>query len=143
MNWGSSGTCTTSLALRNSTPRPLIPGTQSAFRACWAVGPSPDESTRKWLVGEQSSKCQEPNPPDSPPSVAGGGPPSMGGKPTPEPPEVAPPLLVEALVLPSPPMTTTPLGVPTTAFVSGWVYSSYVSALKRESGLEPPQPVDP
>jgi hypothetical protein len=66
----------------------------------------------------------------------------MGGRPTPELPDVAPPLLVEALVLPSPPMTTTPLGVPTTAFVSGCVYSSYVSALKRESGLWPPQPVE-
>ena len=51
-----------SLALRIWTPWPLIPGTHAAFSACCAFAPKPDESIRKCEVGEQSSKCQKPNP---------------------------------------------------------------------------------
>src|SRR5579883_1497743 len=78
----------TSLADRFWTPRPLIPGTHDAPSACCALAPSPDESTRKFDVGEQSSKCQKPNPPEGPPST----PPSASTPPSPtEPPSPAKP----------------------------------------------------
>src|SRR5580658_10916817 len=80
-NCGWSGTVMTSLALRISTPKPLIPGTHAAPRACSALSPNPEESARKWDVGEQSSKCQKPKPPvsDPPSSLPEGMPPSPTG----------------------------------------------------------------
>src|SRR5579859_7905266 len=99
VNCGSSGTWTRSLTLRIATPRPLIPGTQAAFRACCALAPSPEESARKWEVGEQSSKCHWPNA-DAP------GPPSVNAPPSS--PIGPPPLLLLALPL----LLLTPLLLP-------------------------------
>src|SRR5450432_4469040 len=75
-----------SLAERNSTPWPLMPATQSAFNACCALAPKPEESAKKCDFGEQSSKCQKPKlpplpgslPPEpalAPPTLTGGAPP--------------------------------------------------------------------
>src|SRR6185312_6467818 len=157
----------TSLALRIWTPWLLIPGTQSALSACWALAPNPEESARKCEVGEQSSRCQKPNPPLSglPPSTPTippvPKPPPMPGLPpvpklpaTPPSAPVMPPVPVLGagaaataatsagtnVVSPFGPIVVVPLGVPTTALVSGSVYSSNVCAANFGSPVLSAQP---
>src|SRR6478735_6968264 len=101
-----------------------MPATHAAFSACCALAPSPEESTKKCELGEQSSKCQRPNPPSepglpSPPSPSPASPPLPTAPPLPAVP-APPPLLAPALpgapatdtepplpVLPPPPTPTT------------------------------------
>src|SRR6185312_1146836 len=75
-----------SLPLRIWTPWPDKPGTQAALSGCVALAPNPEESIRKCEVGEQSSKCQKPEPPP-PPEM----PPDPICPPKPEPPVATPP----------------------------------------------------
>src|SRR3954468_18136788 len=160
VNSGSSATCTTSLAERNCTPMPSMLGTQLDLSACCALAPPPEESSKKFVVGLQSSKFQK-----ACPLLSGVPPPSTPLPPKPRPPEPpVPPDLPAAPVPPSVaatvsaelcvaaaetppavvgvPIVVTPDGSPTIALVSGSVYSSLVCAAKRGStGGGPSQPL--
>src|SRR5438105_3074324 len=121
------------------TPRPEMPLTQDPWRACWALAPSPEESTRKFDVGEQSSKCHCPKPPGGPASTE---PPSPNTTP-PSGPTAMGPLPVAVLPVASAicsadgsvagGIAVTPEGDPMIALVSGSSYSSFVCAANRLS----------
>src|SRR5262245_41711114 len=66
VNCGWSAIWTMSFLSPNLTASPLIPGTQLRLSACCAWAPFPDESMRKFELGEQSSKRQNPDGPLGP-----------------------------------------------------------------------------
>src|SRR6266542_3139127 len=160
VNWGSSGTCTTSFTFANPTPRPLMPGTQEPPRACCALKLLPEESIKKFDRGEQSSKRQKPLGPDpcGPPSeelppnpLSANEPPDPIVPPPPEPP--APPPSIggdpESTMMPPSAFAAGAVAAgismvrdPSTivALVSSSVYSSHVSALNFSSGVVGAEP---